>query len=65
MEWSNAEDYPGYVKWTALAYQMMINEVVYTLTHLSPEPERANHGWQPDSSVCLCTCPSFATAVGP
>jgi hypothetical protein len=33
MEWSNAEDYPGYVKWTALAYQMMINEVVYTLTH--------------------------------
>ena len=33
VEWSNAEDYPGYVKWTALAYQMMINEVIYTLTH--------------------------------
>lgn len=33
MEWSNAEDYPGYVKWTALAYQMMINEIIYTLTH--------------------------------
>ncbi|MBA3270516.1 MAG: DUF4159 domain-containing protein [Acidobacteria bacterium] len=33
LEWSNAEDYPGYVKWTAQAYQMMINEVVYTLTH--------------------------------
>ena len=32
-EWSNAEDYPGYLKWTAVAYQMMINEVVYTLTH--------------------------------
>lgn len=33
VEWSNAEDYPGYIKWTALAYQMMINEIVYTLTH--------------------------------
>lgn len=33
MEWSNAEDYPGYIKWTAQAYQMMINEVIYTLTH--------------------------------
>jgi hypothetical protein len=33
VEWSNAEDYPGYVKWTAMAYQMMINEVIYTLTH--------------------------------
>ena len=32
-EWSNAEEYPGYLKWTAVAYQMMINEVVYTLTH--------------------------------
>jgi len=32
-EWSNAEDYPGYLKWTSVAYQMMINEVVYTLTH--------------------------------
>ncbi|MFN2444634.1 MAG: DUF4159 domain-containing protein [Vicinamibacterales bacterium] len=33
VEWSNAEDYPGYLKWTAIAYQMMINEVVYSLTH--------------------------------
>ncbi len=32
-EWSNAEEYPGYLKWTAVAYQMMINEIVYTLTH--------------------------------
>lgn len=33
VEWSNAEDYPGYIKWTALAYQMMINEIIYSLTH--------------------------------
>jgi len=33
VEWSNAEEYPGYVKWTAQAYQMLINEVIYTLTH--------------------------------
>ena len=33
VEWSNAEDYPGYIKWTAMAYQMLINEVIYTLTH--------------------------------
>jgi hypothetical protein len=33
VEWSNAEEYPGYVKWTAMAYQMMINEVIYSLTH--------------------------------
>jgi hypothetical protein len=33
VEWSNAEEYPGYLKWTAQAYQMMINEVIYTLTH--------------------------------
>jgi hypothetical protein len=32
-EWSNAEEYPGYLKWTTVAYQMMINEIVYTLTH--------------------------------
>ena len=32
-EWSNAEEYPGYLKWTTVAYQMMINEVVYALTH--------------------------------
>jgi hypothetical protein len=33
VEWSNAEDYPGYIKWTAQAYQMLINEVIYTVTH--------------------------------
>lgn len=33
VEWSNAEDYPGYIKWTAQAYQMWINEVIYSLTH--------------------------------
>jgi hypothetical protein len=32
-EWSNAEDYPGYIKYTALAYRMAINEIVYALTH--------------------------------
>ncbi|OFW11533.1 MAG: hypothetical protein A3H96_22780 [Acidobacteria bacterium RIFCSPLOWO2_02_FULL_67_36] len=32
-EWSNAADYPGYVKYTAVAYRMMINEIVYSLTH--------------------------------
>jgi hypothetical protein len=32
-EWSNAEDYPGYIKYTSLAYRMMINEIVYALTH--------------------------------
>lgn len=32
-EWSNAEDYPGYLKYTSLAYRMGINEVVYALTH--------------------------------
>ncbi len=32
-EWSNAEDYPGYLKFTSLAYRMGINEVVYALTH--------------------------------
>ncbi len=32
-EWSNAEDYPGYLQYTAQAYRMMINEVVYALTH--------------------------------
>ena len=32
-EWSNAEDYPGYIRYTAQAYRMMINEVVYSLTH--------------------------------
>ena len=33
VEWSNAEEYPGYLKWTAMAYQMMINEIIYALTH--------------------------------
>ena len=32
-EWSNAQDYPGYIKYTALAYRMGINEIVYALTH--------------------------------
>jgi hypothetical protein len=32
-EWSNAEEYPGYIKYTAEAYRMIINEIVYTLTH--------------------------------
>ncbi len=33
VEWSNAEEYPAYIQWTAQAYQMWINEVVYSLTH--------------------------------
>jgi Domain of unknown function (DUF4159) len=33
VEWSNAEEYPGYVSYTAEAYRMMINEIVYSLTH--------------------------------
>jgi hypothetical protein len=32
-EWSNAEEWPGYVVHTANAYRMMINEVIYSLTH--------------------------------
>jgi len=32
-EWSNAEDYPGYIKFTTEAYRMEINEIVYSLTH--------------------------------
>ena len=32
-EWSNVEEYPGYMKYTAMAYRMGINEVVYALTH--------------------------------
>ena len=32
-EWSNALEYPGYIKYTALAYRMGINEIVYALTH--------------------------------
>jgi hypothetical protein len=33
VEWSNAEEYPGYISHTADAYRMMINEIVYSLTH--------------------------------
>lgn len=32
-EWSNAEDYPGYLRHTAEAYRIMINQIVYALTH--------------------------------
>jgi hypothetical protein len=32
-EWSNAEAYRGYVKYTAMAYRMEINEIIYSLTH--------------------------------
>ena len=33
VEWSNVQEYPGYVKYTAEAYRMMINEIIYSLTH--------------------------------
>lgn len=33
VEWSNAEEYPGYIKYTAEAYRMFINEIIYALTH--------------------------------
>jgi len=33
VEWSNAEEYPGYIKHTADSYRMFINEIIYTLTH--------------------------------
>jgi hypothetical protein len=32
-EWSNAAEYPGYVRFTAQAYRMEINEIIYALTH--------------------------------
>jgi len=32
-EWSNAEEYPGYIKYTGQSYRMMINEIIYVLTH--------------------------------
>jgi hypothetical protein len=32
-EWSNAAEYPGYIKFTTMAYRMGINEIVYSLTH--------------------------------
>jgi hypothetical protein len=33
LEWSNAQEYPGYMKYTAEAYRIMINQIVYALTH--------------------------------
>jgi hypothetical protein len=33
LEWSNAAEYPGYVRHTAQAYRVMINQIVYSLTH--------------------------------
>ncbi len=33
LEWSNVEEYPGYIRYTSLAYRMAINEIVYALTH--------------------------------
>jgi hypothetical protein len=32
-EWSNASEFPGYVKYTAQAYRLEINEIIYSLTH--------------------------------
>ncbi len=32
-EWSNAQEYPDYLKYTSMAYRMGINEIVYALTH--------------------------------
>jgi uncharacterized protein DUF4159 len=32
-EWSNVVEFPGYVKYSSMAYQMAINEIVYSLTH--------------------------------
>jgi hypothetical protein len=32
-EWSNVVEFPGYAKHTTAAYQMAINEIVYSLTH--------------------------------
>lgn len=33
LEWSNATDYPGFLRYTQDAYRIMINEIVYSLTH--------------------------------
>ncbi len=33
VEWSNSVEYPGYVKHSADAYRMYINEIMYALTH--------------------------------
>jgi hypothetical protein len=32
-EWSNAAEYPGYARYTAQAYRMQINAIIYALTH--------------------------------
>jgi hypothetical protein len=32
-EWSNVDEFPDYIKYTAQSYRMMINEIVYALTH--------------------------------
>ena len=32
-EWSNAEEYPGFIQYTRQAYRMIINEIIYALTH--------------------------------
>ena len=32
-EWSNVVEFPGYLKYTSMAYQMAINEIIYSLTH--------------------------------
>jgi hypothetical protein len=32
-EWSHAAEFPDYIKYTSMAYQMGINEIVYALTH--------------------------------
>ncbi len=32
-EWSNVDQYPGYIKHTSTAYRMAINEIIYALTH--------------------------------
>jgi hypothetical protein len=32
-EWSNAAEYPEYLKYTEMAYRMEINEILYSLTH--------------------------------
>jgi hypothetical protein len=33
LEWSNATEYAGYLRYTQDAYRVMINEIVYSLTH--------------------------------
>jgi hypothetical protein len=32
-EWSNVEEFPGYLRFTSEAYRIMINQIVYALTH--------------------------------